>query len=139
MSVESAQRAGNIASTTSNAVGTTAAAVTGIFAAAGAANAVPIAGQVAAGVLALGGVLTKIFMGKKQARERRRLEAETRRKDANIRDVRPQPTENLAVQGGVPTDQRLQVTAPVQPPQAPVLQYNDGGQQPTMQPPQELV
>jgi hypothetical protein len=138
MSASSAQRRGNIANTAMGSAGTTAGVVTGIFAAAGAANAVPVAGQVAAAALALAGILTKVFVGRKQAREQRRKEAETRRVESNRQDVSPQPTQSLNVQGGVQAQQSIQQTAPVQEPFTPTLQYNDGGQQPTIQQPQRL-
>jgi len=139
MSASSAQRRGAISNTAMSGAAGTATAVTGIMAAAGAANAVPIAGQVASAALAVAGILTKVFVGKRQAREQRNREAQMRRTEANRQDVKPQPTQNLAVQGGAQADQQIQTTAPVQAPQAPTLQYNDGGQQPTIQPPpQEL-
>lgn len=139
MSASSAQRRGAISNTAMGGAAGTATAVTGIMAAAGAANAVPVAGQAAAAALALAGILTKVFVGKRQAKRQQAQEAAMRRQEANKRDVKPQPTQNLAVQGGAQTDQQIQTTAPVQAPQAPTLQYNDGGQQPTIQPPpQEL-
>ena len=134
MSSGSARRRANIANTSLGGAGTAAGAITGIMAAAGAANAVPVAGQVASAVLAIGGALTMLFAGKKQ---RKREEAQLRQRQqiqANRQDITPQATQNLNIQGGQQPQESIQQTVATPMPETPTLQYNDGGQQPTVRP-----
>lgn len=125
-------RGGQIAGDT---VGIASTAVTSsMFIAAAAANAVPVAGQVAAGILALGAGLTKAFAGKKRAREAQQREATRAAQQANIADVSRQPQgAQVATLGGGMPHQAPMGTVPVQTAQAPTLQYT-GGQEPSVQP-----
>ena len=78
-----ASRKGAIASQAISGAGSgvaTGTALAGVFSAAAAANAVPVAGQIASAGLAVAGLLTKIFVGRRQAKK----EA-AREKEAGIR------------------------------------------------------
>jgi hypothetical protein len=118
---EQSVRANKATSTALSAAGTAAGAVTGIFAAAAGLNAVPVAGQIVGAALALAGLLTKIFIGRKQKKKR---EAQERRDKEDSRQQRSfdegrqvgGDKGNVATQGG---NELIGKTAPVNEPNAP--------------------
>lgn len=128
---QKAQTAGNV----TNAV--TGAVASSIFTAAAASNAIPIAGQFAAAGLALAGLLTKIFVGRKQKKKKEAAEAEEKRMD--------QMKTSFTAQGGggggigLSGGQSQQSTAPVARPQAPSFSSWGGGSAPSMQPSQQAL
>jgi len=87
---------------------------TGLFIAAASSNAVPVAGQVAAGVLALAGALTKVFAGKRMAKREQQanLGIQARQQNQQFIQGQGQMTQgNLA--GGAQADPEK---SPIQPP-----------------------
>jgi hypothetical protein len=109
--------------------------ITGVFAAAAAANAVPVAGQIASAAIALGGLLAKIFVGRKQKkREAARRKREAQKATARAR-VQPKAVTQLATLGGAQPQQSIQParTAAVPQVNAPSTSFGGVGPQPTVQ------
>lgn len=107
-----------------------------MFTAAAAANAIPVAGQVASAFLAIGAGLVKAFGGKRRRREaaaqkRRQEFASSRRQETAPQAPMGQP----ATIGGQQAPQQMVGAAPVAAPQSPTFQnYDNPGQEPTVQP-----
>jgi hypothetical protein len=121
-------------------IASTAAVATSIFAASAAANAVPIAGQFVSAGLAIAGLLTKIFAGRRQAKKEKAFEAR--------QDALGQASE--AIKGGAPgapargvgmgaAQGPIGTTAPVAPPAKPSFNTWNGGVAPSMQPTQVAI
>jgi len=141
MSSQSAVDRGNKASTglsVGASVASTAGLATSIFASAAASNAIPVAGQFISAGLALAGLLTKIFVGKKQKKEEAR-----RKKQEERLDKAASATQVQATGGGGPGLGNAQgpvgATAPVQPPSVPSFSSWGGGSAPSVQPTQQVL
>lgn len=111
-----------------------------LFTAAAAANVVPVFGQFASAGLAIAGLLTKIFAGKKKKKQERAATAKRVKTEAASR----------AVQQGAQSDTRgsigqssgqgpQQIAAPVGMPGVPGFSGYGGNQSPSVQPTQQVL
>jgi len=113
-----------------------------LFTAASAANAIPVAGQFVSAGLAIAGLFTKIFGGR-----RRKKAAEKKRKAAELKETRRQGYREVqgpqsAGGGGVGQGNAngpLQGTSPVTAPLTSSFSSFGGGQAPTVQPTQQIL
>lgn len=123
-----------------SAAGTTATLATSIFTAAAAANAVPVWGQVASAGLAIAGLLSKIFIGRRdKKRAAAKKKEDTRQgkiKSAHKAGVGPAGSTGMGLAEG---QGPIGATAPVQPPQTPSFSSYGGGAAPTIQPTQQAL
>jgi hypothetical protein len=113
----------------------TAAITTGIFTAAAAANAVPVAGQIASGVIALGGLLAKIFVGRRQKKKEAARRAAQAREAAARARIQPKAVAQTATLGGGVPQQTVTPVRTAEIPQvnSPTTSFSGVGQQPTVQ------
>lgn len=116
-----AAKSSKIVNTTLSTAATTAGAVTGIFAAAAGLNAVPVAGQIVGAALALAGILTKIFMGKRQKKKREAAEKRQTERDRQSTEFTQQREvgANSGLQAQAEGESLVGKTAPVTQPDAP--------------------
>ena len=114
-----------------------------LFTAASAVNAIPVFGQFASAGLAIAGLFTKIFGGRK----RRKREAEKRKRDELSMAAKSKQqgfskgagAGGAQVGGGVNMGQGLGANAPVTAPQSASFNYNGGGATSTVQPTQQVI
>lgn len=103
-----------------------------LFSASAAVNAIPVAGQFASAALAIAGMLTKIFAGKRKAKKRKGQEAESR-KQAKAQEA-VQPTFEGVSGTGLPQTADSQITtAPAVTPETPAFSSYGGGPAPSVQ------
>jgi len=123
MSAESAARRGDAASK-------------GLFAAATAVNAIPIAGQFAAAGLAIAGLFTKLFAGKRQAKKEKKRQAERDRlaKLGSLQAEKGAAVGAPAIVGGAGAQGGQPISATMAPsaPDATSFQTWGGGNEPTV-------
>lgn len=142
MPTRSAEQKGAIAGqalSTGASVASTVGAAVGIFSAAAAANAVPIAGQFASAGLAIAGLLTKIFVGRKQKKEAAAKEKRQGQLDKASEATKAAVVPDSASGVGQGPQESAVSTAPVRQPGAPTFSAYGGGPAPTMQPSQQAL
>jgi len=109
-----------------------------LFTASAAANAIPVAGVFVSAGLAIAGLLTKLFGGKRQKKRAEEREARQRVVDQNKAYF--QPGQSSTSGGiGVSSGQQIGSTAPVAQASTPVFNSYGGGSAPTVQPVQQVV
>lgn len=103
-----------------------------LFSASAAANAIPVAGQFASAALAIAGMFTKIFAGKRKAKKREGQEAEARKQSKAQEAV--QPTSEGVSGTGLPQTADSQITTtPAVTPETPAFSSYGGGPAPSVQ------
>lgn len=137
--VKPSNKAGNITSSTLGGAATAAGIASSIFAASAGLNAVPIAGQFASAGLALAGLLTKIFVGRRQKKKAKRREKEEARIDTASDAIQGSAQSDSAGGIGLPSNQPVGKTAPVNPPTTTSYASWGGGTAPTTQPTQKAL
>ncbi|MDH3954189.1 MAG: hypothetical protein OEV03_08230 [Gammaproteobacteria bacterium] len=109
-----------------------------LFTAASAANAIPVAGQFVSAGLAIAGLFTKIFGGRRRKKKAERAEKERQRQDANKQNFAG--GQSSAAGGvGIGSGQQVGSTAPVHQASTPAFNSYGGGNAPTVQPVQQVV
>lgn len=107
-----------------------------LFTAASAANAIPVAGQFVSAGLAIAGLFTKIFGGRRQAKK----EAARKAREARVDTAKAATVGQADAGGGMgQLGSGTITTAPVQAPQAPAFNSYGGGSAPTIQPVQQAL
>lgn len=108
-----------------------------LFTASAAVNAIPVAGQFASAGLAIAGLFTKIFGGRRRAKKAARAERERQRQDANKENFKGQADTS----SGVGTSSGIAVgsSAPVSVAYTPAFNSYGGGSAPTVQPVQQTI
>ena len=109
-----------------------------LFAASSAANAIPVAGQFVSAGLAIAGLFTKLFAGKRKKKK----EAGQQEQQDRL-DKAASATQVQATGGGGPGLGNAQgpvgATAPIQPPSVPSFSSWGGGSAPSVQPTQQVL
>lgn len=104
-----------------------------LFTAASAANAIPVAGQFVSAGLAIAGLFTKLFGGKRKAKRAAAREKRTRELSANL-GVRNPAAQRPATTGGLAAPQSIQQPTTFSPNvDAPTTTFSGGAQEPTVQ------
>lgn len=110
----------------------------GLFAASSAANAIPIAGQFVSAGLAIAGLFTKLFAGKKQRKKEEAARA-AKAKQAGIEQMGGNTPSAPATSSGQQAQQSIiPVTTNYNLPQTPSFQ-GGGGAEPTISPTQQAL
>ena len=109
-----------------------------LFTASAAVNAIPVAGQFASAGLALAGVFTKIFGGRRRKRKEQER-AEKQRKTDAAKAAASTQAQSAAAQGVGLSGGPVGTTAPVSGPDVPSFSSYGGGQAPSVQPTQQAL
>ena len=133
-SQEQRKRRGQIAGTAMESAASAAGTAMSIFTAAAAANAIPVGGQIAAAGLAIAGLLTKIFVGRKMRKKEREKKAQESRDQKAQAAAKTQVQATRSAGIGLAGDAPVGTTAPVKPPETPSFSTYGGGNAPTVQP-----
>lgn len=104
-----------------------------LFTAASAANAIPVAGQFASAGLAIAGLFTKLFGGRRRAKRQERKRQQEKRTNLAQEAAQTQVQATRSANVGQQTQGPVGATAPVQTSEAPAFSTYGGGSAPPIQ------